>query len=165
MSPNVTIELIHLLLLIIIANGAPILIRVLLNDSFMLAVDFGQKLPDNKPLFGSSKTWRGIFAALSVTSLAAWLFGYSALTGLQIAGFAILGDLFSSFTKRRLGMPPSSMAPLLDQVPESLLPAFMLRTAFNLDISSVILLVLIFIITELVLSYIFYKWGLRNRPY
>jgi len=165
MSPNVTIELIHLLLLIIIANGAPILIRVLLNDSFMLAVDFGQKLPDNKPLFGPSKTWRGIFAALSVTSLVAWLSGYPAMTGFQIAVFAVLGDLFSSFTKRRLGMPPSSMAPLLDQVPESLFPAIMLRTAFNLDIHSVILLVLIFIISELVLSHIFYKWGLRNRPY
>jgi CDP-2,3-bis-(O-geranylgeranyl)-sn-glycerol synthase len=161
----VTIELFHLLLLIIIANGAPILIRVLLNDGFKLAVDFGQKLPDNKPVFGSSKTWRGILAALLITSFAAWLLGYSVMTGLLIAVYAVLGDLCSSFIKRRLGMQPSSMAPLLDQVPESLFPAFMLRTAFNLDISSVILLVLIFIITELVLSHIFYKWGLRRRPY
>lgn len=160
-----TIELLHLLLLIIIANGAPILIRVVFNDGFKLAVDFGQKLPDNKPLFGPSKTWRGIFAALSVTSIAAWIFGYSAITGLLIAVYAILGDLCSSFIKRRLGMQSSSMAPLLDQIPESLLPAFMLRKTFNLDLHSVILLVLIFIISELVLSHIFYKWGLRRRPY
>ena len=160
-----TIELLQLLLLIIIANGAPIFIRLLLNDGFKLAVDFGQKLPDNKPLFGPSKTWRGFFAALPVTAAAAWLLGYSIDTGLLVAVYALLGDLFSSFIKRRLAMPPSSMALLLDQVPESLLPAFMLKQVFNLDISSVILLVLIFIITELVLSHIFYKWGLRRRPY
>ena len=160
-----TIELLHLLLLIIIANGAPILVRLLLNDYFRLAVDFGQKLPDNKPIFGPSKTWRGIFAALTVTPAAAWLLGYSAETGLLVAVYAVVGDLFSSFTKRRLGMQPSSMAPLLDQVPESLFPAFMMMEVFSLDISSVILLVLIFIITELILSHILYKWGMRNRPY
>ena len=62
-------------------------------------------------------------------------------------------------------MKPSSMAPLLDQVPESLFPAFMLKEVFNLDISAVILLVLIFIITELVLSHILYRYGLRKEPY
>ncbi len=160
-----TIELLHLLLLIIIANGAPILIRVLLNDGFKLAVDFGQKLPDNKRLFGPSKTWRGIFAALPATTVAAWLLGYSADTGLLVAVYVVLGDLLSSFIKRRLGMRPSSMAPLLDQVPESLFPALMMMEVFNLNISSVMLLVLIFIITELILSHIFYKWGLRRRPY
>ncbi len=160
-----TIELLHLLLLIIIANGAPILLRLLLSDNFKLAVDFGQTLPDNKRIFGPSKTWRGIFAALPATILAAWLLGYSVNTGLLVAVYAILGDLLSSFIKRRLAMPPSSMALLLDQVPESLLPAFMMMKAFNLDISSVILLVLTFIITELILSHIFYKWGVRRRPY
>ena len=160
-----TIELLQLLLLIIIANGAPIFIRLLLNDGFKLAVDFGQMLPDNNRLFGPSKTWRGIFAALPVTAVAAWLLGYSMDTGLLIAVYTILGDLLSSFIKRRLGMPSSSMALLLDQVPESLFPAFMLKQTFNLDISSIILLVLIFIITELILSHIFYKWGLRRRPY
>ena len=158
-------EFLQLLLLIIIANGAPILIRQLLNDGFSFAVDFGQKLPDNNRIFGSSKTWRGIFAALFATPLAAWLLGHSAETGLLVAVYAISGDLCSSFIKRRLAMKPSSMAPLLDQIPESLFPAIMLRQTFNLDMYSVIWLVLIFIISELVLSHILYKWGLRNRPY
>jgi hypothetical protein len=160
-----TIELLQLLLLIIIANGAPILIWLLLSDSFSLAVDFGQELPDNRRIFGPTKTWRGVFAALAVTSVAAWLFGLSPQTGLLVAVYAVLGDLLSSFIKRRLAMEPSSMAPLLDQVPESLLPALMMRQVFNLDIPSVLLLVLIFIIMELVLSHILYKWGIRNRPY
>ena len=132
-----TIELIHLLLLIIIANATPILTHVLFNDRFKLAVDFGQTLPDKKPVFGPSKTWRGIFAALPLTAVAAWLLGYPPITGLLVAFYALSGDLFSSFIKRRLRMPSSSMAPLLDQVPESLFPAFMLRKEFNLEISSV----------------------------
>jgi len=98
----VTIELLQLLLLIIIANGAPILIRLLLKDGFNLAVDFDQKLPDKKRLFGPSKTWRGILAALLATMTAAWLLGYSLETGMLVAVYAILGDLGSSFIKRRL---------------------------------------------------------------
>ena len=160
-----SIQFLHLLLFIIIANGAPILIHVLLNDAFKLSVDFGQKLPDNKRVFGDSKTWRGIFAALTATAIAAWLTGYSPATGLMIGAYAVIGDLLSSFIKRRLGMQPSSMAPLIDQVPESLLPAYKMKSLFALDNFSVFLLVLIFIIIELILSHVFYKWGLRNRPY
>ena len=83
----------------------------------------------------------------------------------MVAIYAILGDLFSSFIKRRLSMEPSSMAPLLDQIPESLFPAAMMMKTFDLDFSSVIQLVLTFIIVELALSHILYRWGLRKRPY
>lgn len=165
MSPALPIELLQLLLLIIIANGAPIITRALFNEAFNLAVDFGCKLPDNKPLFGPSKTWRGILSAITVTPVAAWLFAYSLETGLYIALYAIAGDLFSSFVKRRLALAPSSMAPLLDQVPESFLPAFMMMQTFHLTFDSVVLLVLLFIIAELVLSHTLYQWGIRKRPY
>jgi CDP-archaeol synthase len=161
----VSVDFLQLLFLIIIANGAPILIRVLLNDELNLAVDFGCKLPDNKRIFGPSKTWRGIFAALIVTSVAAWLFGYSPKIGLLVAVCAILGDLLSSFIKRRLAMAPSSAALLLDQVPESFFPAFIMMQIFNLDIFSVILLVIIFIMVELIISRVLYLWGIRKRPY
>lgn len=160
-----TLELLQLLSLIIIANGAPVLARALLNDGFNTAVDFGMKLPDNRRLFGVSKTWRGILSAIVTTAAAAWLMGYSPETGVSVAIYAVLGDLVSSFLKRRMAMAPSSMAPLLDQIPESLFPSYMMMGAFNLDISSVILLVLIFVIIELALSHVLYKWGIRKRPY
>ena len=160
-----SITFFELLLLIIIANGAPILIRVLLHDRFDRAVDFGQKMPDGRHVFGSSKTWRGIFAALISTGLAAPVLGHPVEVGLLVALYAVAGDLISSFIKRRLKMAPSSMAPILDQVPESLLPAIMLKQHFGLDYFGVIQLVLIFIILELLLSHILYKWGIRKRPY
>ena len=158
-------EFLKLLLLIIIANGAPIITRQCLNDRFSQAVDLGHALADNNRIFGPSKTWRGIFSSLLATPVVAVLLGYSIETGLMIAVYAVIGDLISSFIKRRLSMTASSMAPLLDQVPESFIPAFMMRQTFNLDILSVILLVLIFIIFELLLSLILYRWGIRKRPY
>ena len=158
-------ELFPLLLLIIIANGAPILARKLLNNSFNLTVDFGQKLPDKNHIFGTSKTWRGILASLLATTVAAWLLDYPPETGMLVAVYAMSGDLLASFVKRRLSMKQSSMAPLLDQVPESLLPAYLLKEEFNLNSSAIMVLVLIFIIIELLLSHILYRYGVRKQPY
>ena len=158
-------ELLQLLLLIIIANGAPIITRQWLKDRFSYAVDLDHDLADNNRIFGPSKTWRGIISSLFATPVVAVLLGCSMETGLMVAVYAVIGDLFSSFIKRRLSMGASSMAPLLDQVPESLIPAFMMRQAFSLDILSVIWLVLIFITIELLLSHILYRWGIRKRPY
>ena len=143
----------------------PILIRVVLKDRFNTAVDFGQKLPDGRDIFGTSKTWRGILSAVTITPVAALLLGYSLETGFWIAVYAVLGDLFSSFLKRRLAMEPSSMAFILDQVPESLLPGLMMMSVFGLDLLAVSVMVLIFIIIELLLSHILYKWGIRKKPY
>lgn len=160
-----SVNLVQLLLLIIIANGAPIILRAIMGNCLDFAIDFGYRLPDNNPLFGSSKTWRGVVAAIIFTSIGAVLIGYPAFTGAQVAIYAVLGDILSSFVKRRLGMAPSSMAPLLDQVPESFLPAVMLMDTFELDLHSIIILVCVFIVVELILSAIFFKLGIRKRPY
>lgn len=160
-----SVELIHLLLLIIVANGAPIILRVLLENRLATPVDFGCILADKKPLFGKSKTWRGVAGGIAFTAIAAVLLGYSPVTGAQVAIYAILGDIFSSFVKRRLGLAPSSMAPLLDQVPEALFPAVMLMHTFSLDAKGIMILISTFVVVELILSYVLYKLGIRRRPY
>jgi len=129
------------------------------------AIDCGFRLPDKNPVLGSSKTWRGVIGAIAFTSISGVLLGYPVPTGVQIAIYAVLGDILSSFIKRRLGMAPSSMAPLIDQVPESLLPALMLMDSFELDYQSIIILVCVFIVLELILSLIFFRLGIRKRPY
>jgi hypothetical protein len=48
--------------------------------------------------------------------------------GVVVGSMAMLGDLFSSFVKRRLNLPPSSRATFLDQVPESLFPLLASRS-------------------------------------
>lgn len=158
-------NLVHLLLLIIIANGAPIILRTIMGKRLDSAIDCGFRLPDNKPVLGSSKTWRGVIGAIVFTSIGAVLLGYSVSIGTQIAIYAVLGDILSSFIKRRMGIAPSSMAPLVDQVPESLLPALMLMDSFELDYQSIIILVCLFIVVELLLSLVLFKLGIRKRPY
>ena len=160
-----TLDQLQLLVLIIVANGAPIVLRSLLDNRYATPVDFGLTLPDKRPLFGESKTWRGLAGAIVLTSAVAMVLGYSAVTGALIAVYALSGDLFSSFIKRRLGMAPSSMAPLLDQVPESLFPAVMFRGEFGLNALSIMILVSVFVVAELILSNVLYKLGIRNRPY
>lgn len=159
-----SLSLIHLLLLILVANGAPILARKLLASRCDLPLDFGYKLR-NHDVFGASKTWRGLVASIVLTSLLALLLGYSLQTGVWVAMCAMTGDVFSSFIKRRLHMKPSSMAPFLDQIPESLLPALVMREQFGLDAVSVMILVSSFIVLELILSQILYRMGIRKTPY
>ncbi|MCB1829723.1 MAG: CDP-archaeol synthase [Chromatiaceae bacterium] len=156
---------IHLLVLLFIANGSPILARRFLGERFGRALDGGRVLADGRPLLGASKTLRGIVSALLVTMLAAPLLGVSWIVGLLLAVFAMLGDLSSSFLKRRLGLQPSSMALGLDQIPESLLPLMVCRPLLELSWAQVLWLTLAFFVLELILSQLLYRLGIRKHPY
>ena len=155
----------HLLLLIIIANALPIIIRNIFKNTWNHPIDNGVLFIDDQPLLGNSKTWRGLIISFTFTPAAALTLGYSMQIGALISLFAMSGDLFSSFIKRRLKLSPSSMSPLLDQIPESLLPAIFLMQAFKLNFVSVFILVLIFIIFELGISRVLYKMRIRKQPY
>lgn len=159
-----SVSLIHLLLFILTANGAPIIARNLLQSRYDYPLDFTIKL-GNQDLFGPSKTWRGLIAAIVFTALVAFVLGYTLVLGAVIAVAAMTGDVLSSFIKRRLQLKPSSMAPFLDQIPEVLLPALVVREQFGLDASSVMLVVCGFVLLELVLSQILYRFGIRKTPY
>jgi len=146
------------------ANGAPIIARNLLADSLSMPLDAGY-LFLGKPLFGPSKTIRGIVAALILTSLAAIFVGLPALAGLNIALLAMLGDLISSFIKRRLNRPPSSMFLGLDQIPESLLPLIYFKYLYGLDWNQVWVVLALFVVLELLISKILFVLKIRKQPY
>jgi len=154
-----------LIILLMAANGAPILLRWLLEGRYARPVDGGLLLADGRPLFGPSKTLGGLLAAVVVTAWVAWLFGWSPLTGCYFAALAMAGDLLASFTKRRLNIPASGMAPGLDQVPESLLPLIGVRDLFDLGWAQIFIMVLIFIVLDYVLSLLLYHLHIRKQPY
>lgn len=158
--------LLKCLILLVIANGAPVLAWRLSGDRFNSALDFGHVLPqDNRPVFGPSKTIRGVIVALILTPAFAYPLGLSPIMGLYIALFAMLGDLLSSFIKRRLGLASSSMALGLDQIPESLLPMMFVADRLNLNWTEIGLIVALFALTELGLSRVLYKLSIRKKPY
>jgi len=142
----------QLLLLLIVANGAPVAARVLLGKSLERPVDFGAAFLDGKRLFGPRKTLRGLLAAIVATPLVASLLGLPVRVGLLVAIGAMAGDLLSSFVKRRLGVAPHSNAPGLDQLPECLLPLLLVRTRLQLDFAAMAGLILGFLVAELVLT-------------
>ncbi len=153
------------LMLLAAANGAPVMGRRLLRDRWSWPLDGGVRFVDGRPLLGASKTLRGVVLALAVTAAIAPLVGVSVAIGLAAAAAAMIGDLLSSFVKRRLGLRPSSRAVGLDQIPESLLPALVCHDALALDAGDVAATVVIFFAGEVALSRLLYRWRIRERPY
>lgn len=155
-----------LLLLIGAANGAPIVGRRLLGDRYGMPVDGGCTLGfDGQALFGASKTIRGVLLSVLTTTALAPMLGLALKVGLAIGLFAMAGDLLTSFVKRRLGMPPSAMAPPLDQAPEALLPLLAIRAELGLSGSDVVVLTAAFVVLGLLLSRVLFQLNIREHPY
>ncbi|MCU0808490.1 MAG: CDP-archaeol synthase [Candidatus Contendobacter sp.] len=159
-----SIEL-QVLLLVLIANGAPVVAAAVCGDWGSRPVDGGRVLADGHRLLGDSKTWRGLVLAPLACGVGAVLLDWPATVGVVIGAAAMLGDLLSSFIKRRLGMASSSMALGLDQVPESLLPLLAVAGELGLSWPAIGLTVAWFVVAELALSRVLYWFGIRNRPY
>jgi hypothetical protein len=159
------LHILQLLVLTTLANGTPIVAKKIFGPRFSFPLDAGTIFFDGRPLFGPSKTIRGILISVLITTASAPLIGLDLTIGAIVAGAAMAGDLFSSFVKRRLNSPPSSQALGLDQVPESLFPMLACRDALSLTIPDIALGVGVFFIGELVLSRLLYKVHVRDEPY
>ncbi len=153
------------LLLLVVANGAPIIAAYLFGQRWAWRVDGGREFFDHQPLLGESKTWRGLIAAIVGCWAAALLMGHPGNLGVTFAAYAMLGDLLSSFVKRRLRVPASGKMTGLDQAPEAIFPLLMLRGELGLGLSDVILITVIFILLDQGLSWWLYRWKIRKRPY
>jgi CDP-2,3-bis-(O-geranylgeranyl)-sn-glycerol synthase len=154
-----------LLLILLIANSAPVLARHLLGSRWAQPLDGGRYLRDGNRLFGASKTWRGMVAAVVASVLAALLLGLSWPVGLVLGAGAMAGDLLSSFCKRRLGKPSSSRATGLDQLPESLLPLLLCQPLLDYSFWVIPLLALLFMLIDMGVSPLLFRLGFRNRPF
>ena len=155
----------RLLFLLTLANGAPVLAKKLLGERFALPVDSGTMAPDHQMLFGSSKTFRGVLLSVFLTALGGRVLGFPFGTSALIGSGAMAGDLFSSFCKRRLRLPPSSRALGLDQVPESLFPLLLCGRSLSLSVLDVLLVVAGFFVGELAISKVLYRIHLRDQPF
>ncbi len=153
------------LLLLMVANGAPILAREVCGSRFDRPLDGGLHFLDGRRVLGFTKTWRGLLASLAATTLCAALVGLDWWLGSLCALLAISGDALSSFIKRRLSIEPHGRAVGLDQLPESLIPLCVMHDLFGLDMGQVMLVALLFALLEMLLSPILYRWHIRLRPY
>ena len=157
--------ILQLLVLLTLANGTPIVAKKIFGPRFSFPLDAGTIFFDGRSLFGHSKTIRGTVVSILVTTASAPLVGLDLTIGAIVAGAAMVGDLSSSFVKRRLNLPPSGQALGLDQVPESLIPMLACRDALSLTTADIALGVGIFFIGALILSRLLFRAGLRDEPY
>ena len=155
----------QLLTLLAVANGTPVIAAKLLGKDDALPLDGNATLSDGRPLFGSSKTIRGVVLSVALTTIAAPLIGLTWQVGVVVAIGAMIGDLFSSFVKRRLGMSSSSKFTGLDQIPEALIPLVACMAMLPLTPLSVALGTFLFFVGALLLSRVFFKLNIRDRPY
>ena len=144
------------MLLLLIANGAPLLASHWLHSRYLYAIqqpiDCGYCWRDGQRLLGESKSWQGLLAALLFTTAAATLLQFPLLPAILLALLAMAGDLISSFIKRRLHCRSGLNMPVLDQLPESLLPMLGVSLLLPLSALQILLPVLLFILIHIVLS-------------
>ncbi len=159
------LEMLQLIVLLALANSAPIIAKKIFGRRISYPLDAGIMFFDQRPLFGRSKTIRGLLSSILVTTAGSLLVGVQPEIGALVASAAMAGDLLSSFVKRRLNLLPSSQAVGLDQVPESLLPLLACRDVFSLTAGDVALGVGVFFVGELIISRVLYAIHLRDEPY
>jgi hypothetical protein len=159
------LPILQMMVLLTLANGAPVVAKKICGSRFSVPLDFGVMFFDRRPVFGSSKTIRGIVVSIMVTAAGAPLIGLNPTIGAMAAGAAMAGDLLSSFLKRRVNLPPSNQALGIDQIPESMLPMLVCRDALQLTAVDIVLGVGMFFAGELVLSRLLFRAHLRDEPY
>jgi hypothetical protein len=157
--------LLQLLILLVVANGSAVAAKKLLGETLARPLDGGAVLVDGRPVFGPTKTIRGVVVSVLATAICATLMGLGWRVGVLIAVFAMVGDLFSSFVKRRMDLASSSMAIGLDHIPESLFPLLASRLLLPLSILEVVAGTAIFVVGALVLSPLLFKLNLRDEPH
>ena len=137
-------------------------------------MDFGKTFFDGKPIFGKNKTFRGFFFGLAVGVAVGLvecaLFGYPYLFSVLSPLGALMGDLAGAFLKRRLGIAPGGLLPIIDQIGFVIgailfsLPFFSLPltiTYWELAIAVIIITPPIHLFT----NFLAYKLKLKNNPW
>jgi len=134
-------------------------------------IDFGKKFFDGKPILGKNKTFQGFFSGLiigtAVGLVESAFFNYPLLFGLLLSLGALFGDLAGAFVKRRLGLAPGELLPVIDQI-DFIIGAIVFSLPLPLQILSWELILAVLIITppiHLLTNFAAYKLGLKSNPW
>jgi len=143
-----------------VANAAPLIF------GRGTPIDGGRNFADGRPILGSHKTFRGLFAGIfagTIFGIAEYPFG----TQMPIAGFlmgvgAVLGDLLGAFLKRRLGIKPGGPLLIIDQLDFIFGALVFSSLVFPLSWGSVLLIVFVTPPIHLGTNYGAYLLGLKK---
>lgn len=168
-----------------LANSAPVFAnKIPLLNRFKAPLDFGKSL-NGVRIFGANKTWRGLLFGMFISTLALgfqqYLYGkytwavdvsqgidYSALNVFVLGplfGFgALAGDAVESFFKRRAGVKPGESWIPFDQIDYIIGGLIASLPVVVLSFSEYIVIVLVWFVMHLFISYIGYLTGFKEKP-
>ncbi len=114
-------------------NFLPPLANLIWAERFNRSIDGGRLWLDGHPVFGKNKTFRGVLASVAGGTLLAPLLDVSWWIAATAAFTAMLGDLLTSFIKRRPNYPSGKTIAMFDQFLEGLFPCLFLDRYLGLD--------------------------------
>ncbi|MBS7659162.1 CDP-2,3-bis-(O-geranylgeranyl)-sn-glycerol synthase [Candidatus Bathyarchaeota archaeon] len=146
------------------ANAAPVLF------GGGTPIDMDRKFLDGKPIFGKNKTFKGFISGLLVGTFAGFLEsiifpGYQMSLGFFISLGALLGDLAGAFLKRRIGMAPGEMLPIIDQIDFIMGAIILAFPFFELTLELVAVIFVITIPLHVLTNFVAYRLGLKSKPW
>ena len=168
------------------ANMTPPIAKKLSVFKFLdRPVDFGKKF-FNRPIFGPHKTWRGVILGIAVGTLMGKIlfffheifhfsfyqrvgFDFKKIGGFYfgflISLFAILGDLFFSFIKRRLKIKPGGKFLPFDQTNYVISNALLFGPIFKIKVSVWITLFFLTFFLHTIVNFLGYLLGISKSKW
>lgn len=127
-------------------------------------VDGGASWTDGKPILGTNKTIRGAISGVLAGTLIGLLQG-NLIGGFAQSAGAILGDLLSSFYKRRRDFPPGSSMPIIDQL-DFIIMAVVLSYPFQAtDLVSALTIIVITVPIHYGANYVSWLLKMKKNPW
>lgn len=174
-----SLELIWLFLPSCFANITPVILKKvnLLN----YPIDFNLKIK-GEPVFGSNKTIKGVIGGILMAILIVLIqnyfcgyfipislifyWKYNPLTlGICLGCGTMFGDLFKSFIKRRLKIPPGRVWFPFDQL-DWIVGSYLFISPFiTFSITQVLVGLILFSIIHIIFNYFAYLFGIQNNKF
>jgi uncharacterized protein len=134
------------LCLLLCINAVPSLLGLFLPRTLNVPLDNHRKFLDGYPVLGSHKTIAGVVSGILTGGVLGYIMGFSLILGLTAGFLGMLGDLFTSFLKRRFHLAEGTDLPLIDQAFQGGLPLLLLQGACSLSWLTALTLFLAFVI-------------------
>lgn len=144
---------------------APLLLAKLVKHRHPL--DFGYCFPDGRRVLGDGKSFEGLTVGVASGFLVG-LIVEKPLLGFLLGLGSMIGDIAGSFIKRRLGMEPGSLLPLVDQLSfliGALALAYLAGFGGELSLSKTLFLLLLTPILHALSNALAFRLGIKSKPY
>ena len=127
-------------------------------------VDGGASWTDGKPILGTNKTIRGTITGVLAGTIIGLMQG-NLLGGFAQSAGALLGDLISSFYKRRRDYAPGSSMPIIDQLDFISLAVILSYPFQQTDLLSVAVIMVVTVPIHYAVNYIAWLMKMKKNPW